>query len=166
MFCVEEGHRSAGAVLDRIGMALGLASDGEISRGLNIKRSTVGAWRAQNRVPYKLCVELHDRDGINLEWLLLGEGKIRRAESGPASGDYPRVEEQLLHDVANRERFERISGWLLAWWRSASSEEHVWLDVQLRRCLPDYAAWLAEHQPASAPASKIDGGTTSPEDTP
>lgn len=87
---------AAGSVLDRIRQALGLSSDGELSRELGIGRSTVGAWRAQGRVPYALCVELHLREGLSLDWLLAGSGEMRKVagEVGEAGARYESVEQR------------------------------------------------------------------------
>lgn len=86
-----EDRKSAAAILDRIQEALGLKSDGDISRVLGIGRSTVGGWRAQNRKPYELCVGLCEDRGISLDWLLTGEGEMLRrtgsADAYPAGPD-------------------------------------------------------------------------------
>jgi len=85
-------HRTAGAILDRLKTALGATSDGDLCRLLGIKRSTLGSWRAQDRRPYEICVELHAARGLSLDWLLTGEGEMlresaRTGRSGPAVND-------------------------------------------------------------------------------
>lgn len=71
--------KSAGAILDRIQQALKLSSDGEVCRVLDIKRSTLGSWRAQDRRPYEICVSLQESHGLSLDWLLTGEGPMDRS---------------------------------------------------------------------------------------
>jgi hypothetical protein len=90
---------TAGAILDRIQQALGLASDGEIARVLGIQRSTVGGWRARDTRPYSLCVEIAAKHGLSLDWLLTGEGKPIRGSPADARPEVPalsREEEAVL----------------------------------------------------------------------
>lgn len=82
--------------MDRIQEALGLNSDGELSRALAKKRSTVGSWRAQDRVPYEICVSLRDTHGLSLEWLLLGEGEMYRSARAARVAD---VLEQMRREA-------------------------------------------------------------------
>lgn len=38
----------------------------------------MGNWRSRNSVPYPLCVNVAEDRGISLDWLLTGEGPMRR----------------------------------------------------------------------------------------
>ena len=94
-----EADETAGAILDRIQQALGLASDGEIARSLGIQRSTVGGWRARDTRPYSLCVELATKHGLSLDWLLSGQGdplRDARTEPTPTEPALSREEEAVL----------------------------------------------------------------------
>jgi hypothetical protein len=87
MTSTDNESKTAGAILDRIQLVLGLESDGELSRALNIPRSTVGSWRAADRRPYDICVGLHETRGVSLEWLLTGAGEMRRVTAQEQGGE-------------------------------------------------------------------------------
>lgn len=169
--CSAQAAKSAADILDRIQKALGLSSDGEICRALGIRRSTVGGWRSQDRRPYALCVDLHERLGLSLDWLLTGEGSMQReppAAEARALSEAGAVETAARPDyaakIAEVERhwqmavqacapdadFSRLLNfleWLLDWWETAGPEDRAWLDGQLRRHIKDYADW---NQPDSS----------------
>lgn len=72
--------KSAAAVVDRLNLAYGAKSDNELSELLNIKRSTVGNWRSRDSIPYSICVTCSEAKGVTLDWLLTGQGPMRRGE--------------------------------------------------------------------------------------
>ncbi len=62
-------------ILDRIAQALDLSSDTDIARELGVSRSTVSSWRSRGAIPIKEYIGVAKRSGLNLHWLLLGEGE-------------------------------------------------------------------------------------------
>ena len=69
---------SASAVVDRLHQVYGVSTDNQLSELLQIKRSTVGNWRARESVPYSVCVSAALEKGVSLDWLLTGEGQMFR----------------------------------------------------------------------------------------
>jgi hypothetical protein len=88
---------SADDVLDRLKQLLAVSSDGELARALGVKRSTLGSWRSHQRVPYEICVGLHESRGVSLDWLLAGTGQMRPgvAEPGAEYGRQPETDALL-----------------------------------------------------------------------
>lgn len=120
---------------------------------------TIQNWIKGDRTPNaadlgKVCAHL----GVNGHWLLTGDGAMYTdggAQYGPASSaDCVGAQiEQMVRDVdrvaaigrgdVRGDRLVAFLTWLLPWWRSASEEDRIWPDGQLRRSVPDYADWLA-----------------------
>ncbi len=71
-------------VVDRLQIIYGVNSDSALSTAMEQKRSTVGNWRNRGTVPYAECVSAAAEKGISLDWLLTGEGPMRRDEDAPA----------------------------------------------------------------------------------
>lgn len=85
-------------VLDRLHEVLGVKTDSQLCESLQTSRSTVGSWIARESVPYAICVGIAREHRISLDWLLTGEGPMRRAEEGggaQAPAESPR-EQALL----------------------------------------------------------------------
>lgn len=80
----KEGVRS---VLDRLHKVLGVKNDSQLCEVINASRSTVGSWIARDSVPYAICVEIALSRGVTLDWLLTGEGPMRRGEVGAVSAE-------------------------------------------------------------------------------
>jgi hypothetical protein len=76
--------------------------------------------------------------GLSLDWLLTGEGQMRReAPVGVAEaahqygGGTAKVEDQDPPDLA-----EIITA-LRSWHAAASEEDRIWMRVQIRRAIPE-----------------------------
>lgn len=68
-------------VVRRLKQATGASSDSALAKALDVSPQTLSSWKSRDRVPYALCVELALREGVSLDWLLLGEGDPLRAAS-------------------------------------------------------------------------------------
>jgi hypothetical protein len=82
-------EKSAGAVLDRIILAIGAENDSDAAKMLGVAKSTWGNWRGRNSVPYPLCVQLSEERGLSLDWLLAGEGPMSKRPAYPAAESAP-----------------------------------------------------------------------------
>lgn len=75
---------------------------------MGVNRNTLGNWRGRGRVPYEECVLLAQERAISLDWLLLGEGQMRRgAVSGQGDADWGALLAALTED-------DRRELWLIA----------------------------------------------------
>ena len=148
---------TAGDVLDRLQMALGVESDRELSRRLGQSPSAAGNWRDRGSVPYSHCVSVALELGLSLDWLLLGRGLPTYPSVAPLPS--PRVEEPQPRAIEPRavsterayfvragpptgptdRRLDAILRWWRTWWGSADEEERTWALVQLRRAIPESA---------------------------
>jgi len=39
-----------------------------------------------------------------------------------------------------------ILNWLNEWWEKTDEKHRIWLEVQIKRCFPEYAEWLAQQE--------------------
>ena len=85
------------AVLTRLSRVLEAANDTELARMLGTTSSTISSWKARNSIPYAKCEEIAEDRGINLDWLLTGNGEmLRGATCQPSSSNLSPKEEALL----------------------------------------------------------------------
>ncbi|WP_081500318.1 helix-turn-helix domain-containing protein [Pseudomonas sp. GM55] len=71
-------------VLARLKQITGTKTDASLSSALKISPQTLSSWKGRDSTPYSICIEIAQTRGISLDWLLLGEGPIRRpAPTGP-----------------------------------------------------------------------------------
>lgn len=73
--------KSLDAVLERLMTVFSVDSDSELARKLDVNRQTLGSWRSRQSIPYALCVNVSEAEGVSLDWLLTGEGAKLRAGS-------------------------------------------------------------------------------------
>lgn len=87
-------------VMRRLKQATGASSDAALAKALDISPQTLSSWKSRDRVPYALCVDLALREGVSLDWLLLGEGDPLRATSAalpdPDENWHARLIDRLL----------------------------------------------------------------------
>lgn len=99
-------NSSAGSVIDRLKLLYQAKNDTELCSAAGINRQTLSNWKSRDTVPYSLCVSLASEKGVTLDWLLTGDGPMRREE--PAENLSPKEEAVLalfraLDDDAQRE---------------------------------------------------------------
>ncbi|WP_262417140.1 helix-turn-helix domain containing protein [Pseudomonas sp. SH10-3B] len=75
--------KSLDAVLERLMTVFAVDSDSELARKLDVNRQTLGSWRSRQSIPYALCVNVSEAEGVSLDWLLTGEGAMLRG--GPVA---------------------------------------------------------------------------------
>lgn len=72
--------KSLDAVLERLMTVFAVDSDSELARKLYVNRQTLGSWRSRQSIPYALCVNVSEAEGVSLDWLLAGEGAMMKRE--------------------------------------------------------------------------------------
>lgn len=50
--------------------------DVDLCKFLRISASTLSTWKARGTIPYEVCVEVARRNGVSLDWLLMGQGEM------------------------------------------------------------------------------------------
>lgn len=76
-------HKSSlDAVLSRMMVFYGVTTDSALSRVLPVNRQTLAGWRKRDSVPYAECIKFCEEHRVCLDWLLTGEGPMRRDEAG------------------------------------------------------------------------------------
>ncbi|AZE54031.1 hypothetical protein C4K03_1862 [Pseudomonas synxantha] len=77
--------KSLDAVLERLMTVFAVDSDSDLARKLDVNRQTLGSWRSRQSIPYALCVNVSEAEGVSLDWLLTGEGSMCRGVSAEPS---------------------------------------------------------------------------------
>ncbi|MCP5230683.1 MAG: helix-turn-helix domain-containing protein [Zoogloeaceae bacterium] len=144
----------ASDVVDRLALVYGADSDADLARHVGTTRSTVNSWRTRDSVPFAICVQTAEERGVSLDWLLMARGQMTRATI-PGATVRGAVREALATPDPD---LARLLVWIEEWWTHAVPRERTWLLVQLERCLPEYAAWLAEQQGSAGHYSHGSGG--------
>ena len=148
-------HQScASAIVDRLRRATGAHSDSELARILGVGKMTVSNWRSRDSRPYPQCLQVAQELGVSLDWLLLGQGEMRRTElaiaepqGGAYAADIPDGRKQRLERERDEgDKAEQIVRWLREWWPRASEQERAWLDEHLRRTVIEYRDWRNAHK--------------------
>ena len=143
-------------IIARLRQATGAADDADLARRLRLSsRAVVSNWKRRDTVPLSECLQVARDQGVSLDWLLLGRGAMRLERRGELrDGDstpYVRVgpakpppqrrdPATVVHAAGCPERLRRWQQWQAQWWRAASPDEQAWMEIQLRRAFPEYAA--------------------------
>lgn len=73
------------AVLARMKLITQSATDSGLSAALGVSPQTVSSWKGRDSIPYAICVDLAEKHGVSLDWLLVGEGQKFRAHAQHAT---------------------------------------------------------------------------------
>lgn len=78
----------------------GATTDAELSKALGISPQTLSSWKIRESIPYALCMEFAQEQGLSLDWLLLGDGQQNRTPSAPLSQEHQQAwESDLLEQL-------------------------------------------------------------------
>ena len=78
----------------------------------------------KQRAPEDVLIKIVEIFNINGTWLLTGEGEIYQTKA-----------------TEGMVTLEGTIAWLTEWWEQADEKQRIWLEVQLKRCFPEYAEW-------------------------
>lgn len=89
---------SLSAILHRMKDLTGARTDAELAKALSISPQTLSSWKIRGSIPYALCMELAQKHGVSLDWLLLGDGQQNRTPSASLPQGHPSAWEADLLD--------------------------------------------------------------------
>jgi hypothetical protein len=78
MEIVKLRNKSTAAVLGRLKSITGTDTDAGLSTALGVSPQTLSSWKSRESTPYSICVDVAERLGVSLDWLLGGTGPMRR----------------------------------------------------------------------------------------
>lgn len=91
---------SLSAILHRMKDLTGARTDAELSKALGISPQTLSSWKIRESIPYALCMELAQEQGVSLDWLLLGDGQQNRTSTASLPSELPSTwETDLLEQL-------------------------------------------------------------------
>lgn len=91
---------SLSAILHRMKDLTGAKTDAELSKALGISPQTLSSWKIRESIPYALCMELAQEQGVSLDWLFLGDGQQNRTSiASPPQGHSSAWETDLLKQL-------------------------------------------------------------------
>ena len=103
----------------------------DFSRYSGIPYTTIQEYIYDNRMPggeslLKICTNL----SVSMDWLMTGEGEMYK-------------EKPIQKEKTTQFKSELFLNWLNEWWEQTDEKHRNWLEVQIKRCFPEYAEWLA-----------------------
>lgn len=73
-------RKDVDARMARIRQALNLDSDSKLAKVLGLSQKAVSSARTRQQLPSSWIVQIADRFGISADWILFGEGPMKRGE--------------------------------------------------------------------------------------
>lgn len=68
-------------IIETIKSLKGIAGDGEVAVILDIKPKTLATSKLRNSIPFEELTSFCNKEKVSLNWLLTGEGEMKRGES-------------------------------------------------------------------------------------
>lgn len=132
----------AGEIIGRMRQVVGAKNDAGLSVALGLTGASAPSnWRQRNSPPFAFCVNIAAALGVSLDWLIFGRGRNVSAQPGETTDSATSVPVA----AASTPSAERLTRFVNEWDATRSAEEVIWLEQHLKRTVPEYAAWLADH---------------------
>lgn len=85
---------------ERIRQVRGALSQADFAAKIGINKNLLGKYERGESVPGgEILSQIHDTAGVSLDWLLTGQGQMRRDEAAPAAASPATVEAQAAVNV-------------------------------------------------------------------
>jgi len=134
---------NAGEVISRMREVVNAKNDAELAAILGLGGNAPSNWRQRNSPPYAFCANLAAAEGISMDWLVFGRGPKRLSHAAQP------VVRRAVDDGANLSPAARRLTQFVGDWDAARPEaEAIWLEQHVKRTVPEYAEWLADHPSA------------------
>ena len=125
----------------RLKLIYGSKNDSKLSDQLGIKRSTLGNWKSRNTIPYTTCVNVSVDTGVDLLWLLTGQGAMY---SNPAEKLKEAPATYQPRDIKKNQRKARLEAFIDVFFEDSTEDDQAWLEGQLKRAIPEYAEFISD----------------------
>ena len=103
--------------LSRLKDSLGVESDADLARLLDIPASTVANWKSRGAVPLAVCVQAATENGVSLDWLILGkENAVFDPDAAALAAEVIVEGAVFLESAADAKRHELIRGAFQKWY--------------------------------------------------
>jgi transcriptional regulator with XRE-family HTH domain len=95
--------------------------------------------------------------GFNIAWLITGEGNMYRSDNIQDAPDdltdnlsvsTPSLQSQKQSKLIQNYRKDRMLAFIHHWFDKESSDEQVWLEMQLGRSVPEYKSFISSKETA------------------
>lgn len=134
---------NAGDIISRMREVVGAKNDSELAAAVGLGVNAPSNWRQRNSPPYSWCADIAHAYGVSLDWLVFGRGPrqlSRTAERSPAG--------PAGHGLDLSPSGRRITQFVGDWDATRPEAESIWLEQHLKRSVPEFAEWLADHPAA------------------
>ena len=112
-------------VIDRAKIALGIKTDAQLARALEVSTSVIPGYNRRQTVPLEQCIKIAERTGVSLDWLILGKGEMKPAPVAPENSPPLSADQAML---------------LTAWQHLDGSQREEVFATILRLTAPDVSA--------------------------
>jgi len=125
-------------IIQRMRQVYDVKYDTELALVLGLSKAAPSNWRQRNSPPYEICVDIAQKKGVSLDWLIFGVGEMRLGARG-------RVAIRPVNEApspAPSPGAERLSQFVYWWQVNRTPDEMIWLELQFKRAVPEYGEWL------------------------
>ncbi|MBF0556285.1 MAG: helix-turn-helix domain-containing protein [Nitrospirae bacterium] len=116
-------------------------SDAGIARSLGITPQAFSSFKKEQKIPSDLLIKYCFMNNVSIDWLLTGEAKVYK-EDKTLRHPYG-YRREIPEAEKDKVRMQRFIGF---YWEKADDKERAWLEVQFRRCFPEYIEWVEKHK--------------------
>lgn len=101
-----EGQIASDLVILRLMSLLHVTTDTALAKVLGVSKQTISAWRTRESIPFNICIDIAQKTGASLDFIILGRtGKLplissaREAKSSSEAAEANRTEHTGLGDI-------------------------------------------------------------------
>ena len=131
---------NAGEIISRMREVVSAKNDAELAGVLGLGHNAPSNWRQRKSPPYAFCANLAQAHGISMDWLVFGRGPKHLSNA-----TQPVIRRAVDDSVGLSPAARRLTQFVGDWDAARPEAEAIWLEQHVKRTVPEYAEWLADH---------------------
>lgn len=102
--------------LERLKKVYGKSTDTSLADAMHISKNTISGWKKRNAIPINVLNKVAQNEGLYIEWLLTGKGKMKLVESELLEYDIAKIEHafnnsldpKILKSISESENLQKL----------------------------------------------------------
>lgn len=102
--------------IERLKKVYGKSTDTSLAGAMYISKNTISGWKKRNAIPISVLNKVAQNEGLYLEWLLTGKGKMKLSELEQLEYDIEKIEQafnnsldpKILKSISESEHLQKL----------------------------------------------------------
>ncbi|MDT8338554.1 MAG: helix-turn-helix domain-containing protein [Sulfurimonas sp.] len=102
--------------IERLKKIYSKSTDTALANAMSVSKNTISGWKKRNAIPMGFLSKVAQNEGVSIEWLLSGKGKMKQTDLELLEYDMTKIEQvfnnqldpKILKSIADNENLQKL----------------------------------------------------------